>query len=40
MITDSRVNADVSIGLPVHMWHLSASLPSGAPNAAWYANCD
>ena len=39
MITDSRVNADVSVGLPVHMWHLIASLPSGAPNAAWAANC-
>jgi hypothetical protein len=39
MITDSRVNADVSVGLPVHMWHLAASLPSGAPNAQWYANC-
>lgn len=39
LITDSRVNADVSVGLPVHMWHLAASLPSGAPNAAWYANC-
>jgi hypothetical protein len=39
MITDSRVNADVSVGLPVHMWHLAKSLPSGAPNAQWYANC-
>ena len=39
MITDSRVNADVSVGLPVHMWHLAASLPDGAPNAQWYANC-
>jgi hypothetical protein len=37
---DSRVNADVSVGLPVHMWRLAASLPSGAPNAAWYANCN
>jgi hypothetical protein len=39
MITDSRVNADVSVGLPVHMWRLKASLPSGAPNAQWIANC-
>ena len=39
MITDSRVNADVSVGLPVHMWRLKASLPSGAPNAQWFANC-
>lgn len=40
-ITDSRVNAgaDVAIGLPVHMWHLAQSLPSGAPNAQWVAKC-
>ena len=38
-ITDSMVNAGASIGLPVHMWHLKASLPSGAPNANWMAGC-
>jgi hypothetical protein len=38
-ITDSKVNAGASIGLPVHMWHLKASLPAGSPNAAWSASC-
>jgi hypothetical protein len=38
-ITDSKVNAGASIGLPVHMWHLKASLPAGSPNAAWSADC-
>jgi hypothetical protein len=38
-ITDSKVNAGSSIGLPVHMWHLKASLPSGSPNANWAADC-
>lgn len=38
-ITDSRVNAGAAVGLPVHMWHLAKSLPSGAPNAQWYAQC-
>jgi hypothetical protein len=39
-ITDSKVNADANVGLPVHMWHLAASLPSGSPNAAWMASCN
>jgi hypothetical protein len=38
-ITDAMVNPDANIGLPVHMWHLAASLPSGVPKAAWMANC-
>jgi len=38
-ITDSMVNANVAVGLPAHMWHLSQSLPSGAPKAAWMATC-
>ena len=38
-ITDSRVNADAPVGLPVHMWHLYKSLPSGAPKAQWAAQC-
>lgn len=39
-ITDSQVNANVAVGLPVHMWHLASSLPSGQPKAAWMASCD
>ena len=39
-ITDSKVNPDANVGLPVHMWHLAASLPSGRPNAAWMASCN
>jgi hypothetical protein len=38
-ITDSRVNQASNGGLPVHMWHLHTSLPTGMPNAAWYADC-
>ena len=38
-ITDAVVNAGANVGLPVHMWHLAASLPSGSPNAAWEASC-
>jgi len=38
-ITDSMVNAGANIGLPVHMWHLQKSLPSGTPNANWMASC-
>jgi hypothetical protein len=38
-ITDSMVNANANIGLPVHMWHLQKSLPSGQPNANWMATC-
>lgn len=39
MITDSMVNAGANTGLPVHMWALKNSLPSGAPNAQWAAVC-
>jgi hypothetical protein len=38
-ITDALVNAGANIGLPVHMWHLQKSLPSGTPNANWMATC-
>ena len=38
-LTDALVNAGASIGLPVHMWHMVKSLPSGAPNGAWMAGC-
>jgi hypothetical protein len=38
-VTDALVNAGANIGLPVHLWHLSSSLPSGAPNGAWMAGC-
>ncbi len=38
-ITDSRVNQASNGGLPVHMWHLHKSMPTGMPNAAWSAEC-
>ncbi len=38
-LTDAVVNAGAAVGLPVHLWHLAASLPSGAPNGAWMAGC-
>jgi hypothetical protein len=38
-LTDAKVNANANIGLPVHMWRLAASLPSGRPNANWMAGC-
>jgi len=38
-ITDAVVNAGANIGLPVHVWHLQKSLPSGQPNANWMATC-
>ena len=38
-LTDARVNSGAAVGLPVHMWHLAQSLPAGAPNAQWVAQC-
>jgi hypothetical protein len=38
-ITDSQVSNGVDKGLPVHMWRLKKSLPSGAPNANWVVSC-
>lgn len=38
-ITDAQVHNGAVKGLPVHMWKLKASLPSGVPNANWMANC-
>jgi hypothetical protein len=38
-ITDSRTNQASNGGLPVHMWHLHTSLPTGMPNASWKASC-
>ena len=37
-LTDGRAVAGV-YGTPVHLWHLNASLPDGAPLAEWQQRC-
>ena len=37
-MTDGRAVAGV-YGTPVHLWHLNASLPDGAPLAEWQQRC-
>jgi hypothetical protein len=37
-LTDGRAVAGV-YGTPVHLWHLDASLPDGAPLAEWQQLC-
>ena len=38
-ITDNQVHVGASVGLPVHLWHLFKSLPTGSPKAQWAAQC-
>jgi hypothetical protein len=38
-LTDSQVHSGANVGLPVHVWRLRSSLPSGAPNANWEVSC-
>ncbi len=38
-MTDSRAVANAPRGMPVHLWQLQASLPTGVPNAAWAEMC-
>jgi hypothetical protein len=38
-LTDARASARDIPGLPVHLWELHASLPSGIPNANWAQLC-
>ena len=37
-VTDASAVGGV-YGTPVHLWHLNASLPTGAPRAEWQQRC-
>jgi hypothetical protein len=38
-ITSTKVKGKSPVGMPLHMWHLTKALPSGAPSGQWAAVC-